>query len=262
MGAVQRRECLSMGGIRSYCRFQVWPPSSVAKRRRSAEVIVACSASLASIPVQSADASGEVKRCQRSPSVVRRTTPARPAIHATVSEGAAPATRSLVTPLDCSCQVRPWSAERSMRPPGLRRQSTLRLGEASTTGARPARPAMVSRAAKACTGRFPADFSSAPFAAGGAAAGAAGAAVRAAATGAGGAAEAAAGDSSVTFSLRGIPGGSWRRPCRRPRRLQTGRGLRGRSRAVGLGCELLRRHRVAWRLRVLLLQRLWLQRAI
>ena len=30
------------GGLRSYCRFQVWPPSSVAKRRRSAEVIVAC----------------------------------------------------------------------------------------------------------------------------------------------------------------------------------------------------------------------------
>ena len=64
------------------------------------------------------------------------------------------------------------------------------------------------------------------------------------------------------LSLHGTRRGSWRRPCRCSRRLQTSRGLRGRSRAVGLGCELLRRHRTAWRLRVLFLQRLWLQRAI
>lgn len=138
----------------AYCCFQVWPPSSVTKRRRSATT-VACSASLAAMPVQSMTPAGDATRCQCSPSIVRRTTPARPAIHATRSDGAEPASRSLVTPLVCSAQFWAWSVERATRPPGPIRQRTFPPGEAKVSGGgatAPAMPPAIPRAAKACSG--------------------------------------------------------------------------------------------------------------
>ena len=187
--------------------------------------------------VQSAAASGEATRCQCSPSVVRRITPARPAIQATLSDGAAPASRSLVTPLDCDLPGPPLVRGALDSSSGAQTPERAAVGRsqhdrraASQARSDPAIP----RAAKACGGRFSADFASAPLAEAEAGAGAAaGAAVAAAppaappAFGAGrGApvaedvAEAAAGDSSVTASPTEFCAGAGTgatAPCKFPR---------------------------------------------
>ncbi len=134
------RVACKVSAVPGYCCFQVWPPSSVTNCRRPA-MTVACSASLAAMPVQSMSPAGEATRCQCSPSIVRRTTPARPAIHATWSDGAEPASRSLVTPLVCSTQFWAWSTERATRPPGPIRQRTFPPGEAKVSGGGATAPA-------------------------------------------------------------------------------------------------------------------------
>ena len=50
------------------------------------------------------------------------------------AEGAAPAARSAVTPLVCTCHVRPWSADRSILPPGPTRHRTDWSGVANSAG--------------------------------------------------------------------------------------------------------------------------------
>jgi hypothetical protein len=128
-----------------YCSWtQVRPPSSVTKRRRSREIIVACNVSRASTPIQSGAnpgdaatdcvAGGGVTRRQCSPSSVRTMIPARPTTQAIFSDAAAPASRSAVTPLACGCQVCPSSVECSMRPPEPSRQRARRFGEPNTIG--------------------------------------------------------------------------------------------------------------------------------
>jgi hypothetical protein len=126
-----------------YCSWtQVRPPSSVTKRRRSREMIVACNVSRASTPIQSefraegvaASIAGGVTCRQCSPSSVRTMIPPRPTTQAIFSDAAAPASRSAVTPLACGCQVCPSSVECSMRPPEPSRQRARRFGEPNTIG--------------------------------------------------------------------------------------------------------------------------------
>ena len=106
------------------------PPSC---GREAAQVVgrrpVALIASWAATAAQSlVTPAGRIIRSQCSPSVVRKITPARPTTQATSFDAAEPASRSAVTPLDCCCQVLPWSVERSMRPAAAQAPDCAAIG--------------------------------------------------------------------------------------------------------------------------------------
>src|SRR4029077_2211167 len=67
--------------------------------------------------------------CQCAPaSVVRRIVPLLPTIQQTLSVGAEPPSKSVVTPLGCKVHVFPASGEYSMRPACPTRQDTVPPG--------------------------------------------------------------------------------------------------------------------------------------
>ena len=87
--------------VTAYGRFQVRAPSVVAKTRPPAVEIAADDASAAETATRLA-AVGELILCQCSPpSVVRRTIPWVPTTQHTSADGAAPAVKSVPTPLVC-----------------------------------------------------------------------------------------------------------------------------------------------------------------
>src|SRR3970282_944232 len=89
--------------------------------------MVAARALRATTETQSFSA-GEETFSQCSPSVVLRMAPARPTIQQTFSAGEEPARSSVVTGDACDPQDWPASSERSIRPPGPKRQSTVDPG--------------------------------------------------------------------------------------------------------------------------------------
>src|SRR5207248_11318138 len=95
---------------------------------RCSKDTVACCALTANTEVKSSRIGGSTFVQCAPPSVVRRIVPAFPTIQQTVSEGAEPAIRSVVTPLVCKFQVAPVSAERSIRPLEPTRHTDLPFG--------------------------------------------------------------------------------------------------------------------------------------
>src|SRR5580704_4897624 len=80
---------------------------------------------------------GEGTFIQRLPlSVVSRMVPARPTTQQVWAEGAEPASRSAATPVFCTVQVAPASAERWTIPEGRRRHITSPSGEETSWGLR------------------------------------------------------------------------------------------------------------------------------
>src|SRR5260370_3180603 len=95
--------------------FQVAPPSMVWYVPCTGET-VACRASTANIDAKSSTMGGRTFTQWAPPSAVRKMVPARPTIQHTLSEGAEPASKSVITPLLCRVHVAPLSAGCSMRP--------------------------------------------------------------------------------------------------------------------------------------------------
>src|SRR5580700_9226190 len=83
------------------------------------------------------------------PSVVRRMVPLRPAIQQILLEGAEPARKSATTGIFWRLQFAPASTDPSTIPAGERRQTTVPLGEGTSTGLRDARKLALSREANA-----------------------------------------------------------------------------------------------------------------
>src|SRR5260370_11143263 len=76
----------------------------------------ACRASTANTEAKSSTMGGRTFTQWAPPSVVRKIVPAWPTTQHALSEGAEPARKSVMTPLVCSVQVAPLSAECSMMP--------------------------------------------------------------------------------------------------------------------------------------------------
>src|SRR5260370_15568146 len=95
--------------------FQVAPLSMVWYVPCAGET-VACRASTANTDAKSSTMGGRTFTQWLPPSVVRKIVPARPTTQHTLSEGAEPASKSVMTPLVCRVQVAPLSAECSMMP--------------------------------------------------------------------------------------------------------------------------------------------------
>src|SRR5713226_9693150 len=112
--------------------FQVEPPSMVWYVPRAGET-VACRASTANTDAKSSTTGGRTFTQWLPPSVVRKIVPPRPTTQHTWSEGAEPASKSVMTPLVCRVQVAPLSAECSTMPAASIRHCTALPGAAMVT---------------------------------------------------------------------------------------------------------------------------------